>query len=272
MGCVRVVDGPYVSSIGPTRGFWAVGIVDRGYARRIYGRVGSGGDKWEEGVGKTNHDFHRGSFRNAPVGPPISWVPPGISLPPRSLLAVRRVIRHLRHGLLVVLPCAALFVVFESPPLCRFVAIPVLLLLFSFFLLLISPVLPLFVSLLVVVVVSPVVHLVVCPLFVPSFVAPVRPVLSFVVLSFVRRPSFVVLVVVVCCPRRLQPAITTLGPEQLSQAAHILFEGGGGGAGILSAGSVSNWAHIPQERGGAPCGVNARGWAGIEEAGSMWWW
>jgi hypothetical protein len=42
------------------------------------------GGNWEEGVGKTNHDFHRGSFRNAPVGPPISWVPPGISLPPKS--------------------------------------------------------------------------------------------------------------------------------------------------------------------------------------------
>jgi len=46
-------------------------------------------------MGKTNHDFHRGSFRNAPVGPPISWVPPGISLlsksPPKSL---RRAVLH----------------------------------------------------------------------------------------------------------------------------------------------------------------------------------
>ena len=36
----------------------------------------------------------------------------------------------------------------------------------------------------------------------------------------------------------------------------------GAGAGILygPAGSVSDWAHIPQERGGAPRGVNACGW------------
>ena len=36
------------------------------------------GGNWEEGVGKMNHNC------NAPVGPPISWVPPGISLPPNS--------------------------------------------------------------------------------------------------------------------------------------------------------------------------------------------
>ena len=84
-----------MSSIGHKRGFWAVRIVDGGYARRVYGRVGSVGDKWEEGVGNTNHDFHRGSFRNAPVGPPISWVPPGISLPPKSPpKSLRRAVLH----------------------------------------------------------------------------------------------------------------------------------------------------------------------------------
>ena len=37
------------------------------------------------------------------------------------------------------------------------------------------------------------------------------------------------------------------------------------------AGCFSNWAHIPQERGGAPFVANARRWVEVEEVGSMWW-
>ena len=65
------------------------------------------------------------------------------------------------------------------------------------------------------------------------------------------------------------PPITPSSTNE--QAAHI-WKGRGGCGCFEWARSVSDWAHIPQERGGAPCGVNVRRWAGVEEIGSMWWW
>ncbi len=54
----------------------------RGYAGRfVHLRYGVAlkdinGEKMKEGRAKTSHDICRGSLRDAPAGPPTSWVPP----------------------------------------------------------------------------------------------------------------------------------------------------------------------------------------------------
>ena len=54
----------------------------RGYAGRFvhlqYGVAlkDINGEKMKEGRAKTSHDICRGSLRDAPAGPPTSWVPP----------------------------------------------------------------------------------------------------------------------------------------------------------------------------------------------------
>ena len=93
---------------------------------------------------------------------------------------------------------------------------------------------------------------------------------SFVICPRPRRSSSVIRPVV-RSPRRPQFATTTLCPEQLSQATS-LFKEEGRCWHFEWAGSVRNWAHIPQERGGAPCVVNAHVWVEVEEVGSVWWW
>jgi hypothetical protein len=105
----RVVIGPYGASLGRTcRRLHRVGNrsstrgcptwdVVRGLPHRRRGRFvhlsygvelkGISGEVMEGRRAKTSHDKCRGSFRDAPAGPPISWVPPGSCFPlsiPRS--------------------------------------------------------------------------------------------------------------------------------------------------------------------------------------------
>jgi len=72
----RVVDGQYVFSMGRMHSYWAVPVIDRAYAWRegqkrtmtkvVVRRVSTGiRRQWAgigRGIGKDEHDFHRGSL------------------------------------------------------------------------------------------------------------------------------------------------------------------------------------------------------------------
>jgi hypothetical protein len=219
-------------------------------------------------------------------------------------VTVRRVIRHLRHGLLVIPRCSSCS---NHRPWCRIVAIPVLLLLFSLFLLVISPVLFIIVVSLVFVVVVSLVFVVVVSLVLVVLVSSVfvvRPVVRPAIRPVIRAssrwsslssscpsssfiPSFVLWFVPPFVPsfvhRLVRPSSSRRSScgslSSLSDSFHLhswpgtTFASrphpsskGRGGCGYFER------AHIPQERGGAPRVVNARGWVGVEEVGSMWWW